>query len=818
MLKIKKIKLSGFRGILHPQELNLNVGGNKEPRSLILYGLNSSGKTSFVDGLEWFLSENNKIEWLRREEAEEKAYPHQAAKDKNIESFVEIEFYDTINTIGTLTKTYDNNAIKRPFLSDENDFRNIYTAFVIRPYFRYLEIVDFVVSTAGEKYKRLAQWMGFESELVFQEKIALDILQELKKYEKELSDKTGTFEQQLKQLINGSRAIEVEVSNFCNEILKQHKITVCRNVSEVWKKIPEITKLKSASSVGVTIDKLTKAETALTVFVLKEDLPDEVMKLKKKIEDFRKEKELVKQIDVIELYTQALGILTKQTEASTKCPVCGKEWEREKLIEHIKEELGLLKKTKENKEAIENDASLLKATVNREITSLKELVDRYGEIQSIISEIKYDNAKNYSDSLNELANALSRISADATTQIKIDKESFEKIGQEKDVVREQIKTRKSKIQPSKAEVKLAEDIEKLTQIKSSWQSLESAKTEQGFTTKEINKFYELKDELVRAVQENIESRFKETSDSIGKYFGILRNDKDIRDIKIELNKEKGKAAGRSAEIQLTYYNISVKPAYKVLSESLLNSLGLAVYFTCVKQFNGECKFIVLDDIMNSLDIDKRDTLLDLIQQELPDYQIILFTHDYYWFNKIIRRFPDWISKKIKGWDYIGGAKIDAITTTKDEIEEYLTDATKTEAAGWLLGRYVESILNELCEKLWVEVRYRYTKNDPPTMEELFDALRKRLKSRVKTHPIVEKVLETKKHEPILRNFVSHARSNQPASVSPAEIRRATDEWFSLEVEFWCDKCNHFVEYHKSKDVIECKCGKKKLEAPKVINT
>ena len=53
------------------QELDLIKGNNA---LLPLFGLNSSGKTSFVDGIEWFLSEENKIEWLRRDEAEEKAY------------------------------------------------------------------------------------------------------------------------------------------------------------------------------------------------------------------------------------------------------------------------------------------------------------------------------------------------------------------------------------------------------------------------------------------------------------------------------------------------------------------------------------------------------------------------------------------------------------------------------------------------------------------------------------------------------------------------------------------------------------------------
>ncbi len=816
MLKIKKIKLSGFRGILNLQELDLAIKGSKEPRSLVLFGLNSSGKTSFVDGLEWFLSESNKIEWLRRDEAEEKAYPHQAAKAKGIDSLVGVDFYDTENKIGELIKTYDQNKITKPILSSGIGFKNTYSAFIIRPYFRYLEVVDFVCSKAKDKYERLAQWMGFESEFDFQEKIARGVHQKLKDREKELADRTGIFEQQLKQLINGLTTTNDEVLNFCNEILKQHKQSVCKNLSEVWDKIPEINKLKSASSVGVIIDKLTKDEAVLTAFVLKEGLSNELVKLEKKIGDFRKGRRLIEQINVIELYTQAISILTKQTEIDTKCPVCGKEWERDKLMEHIKEELKLLKKTKEEKDEIERISLSLKDIASKEVISIKELVGRYREIQETISEVKYNDTENYLGSLNSIVSVLTRVSMDADVEIRLDKEGTEKVIKEKGAILEQIKRHKVKIQPSAVELKLAKDIENLNQIKTSWQGLEMARAKQKFTSEEINKFYALRDEIVKTIQNNIKARFGKISNRIGKYFGILRDDKDIRDIKIVLNEERGRAAGRSAEIELNYYDISVKPAYKVLSESLLNSLGLAVYFTCIKQFNKDCKFIVLDDIMNSLDIDKRDTLLDLIEQEFSDYQIVLFTHDYYWFQKIIRRFPSWISKKIKGWDYLGGAKIDAITSTKEEIEECLSDSTRTEEAGWKLGRHVESILNELCEELWVAVRYRYAKNDPPTMEELFDALYSRVKNKIKAHPIVNKILETKKYEPILRNFVSHARNNQPASVSPVEIKRASNEWFSLEVEFWCDKCNHFVKYHKSKDVIECQCGKKKLEKPKTI--
>ena len=809
MLKLKQIKLSGFRGILHPQELNFIVKGNNEPRSLVLFGLNSSGKTSFVDGLEWFLSDENKIEWLRRDEAKEKAYPHQEAKSKGVDSGVKIEFSDTDNEVGELTKTYNHNKITEPILSNKDDFSKVYSAFIIRPYFRYLEVIDFVCSKGKKKYERLAQWMGFQNEFDFQEEIARGIQQTIKDYEKKLADKVDNFESQSKQLINSPTALDGEVLNFCNAILKYHKVNECKNIKEVWEKIPEISKKKIASAVGVVIDKLTKTETTIAASVLKTDLPDELENLAKKIDDFRKDKKLIEQIDIIDLYTQALNVLTKQDATNTKCPVCGKEWQREKLMGHIKSELELLKKTKDEKEALERDILFLKTAVNRETTSVSELISRYKEAQENVSEVKYDNTTGYSENLNSIANNLTRVLSDSSVEIRLNKDAVEKVVKEKGVIVEQIKTHKTKIQPSAEDIKLSEDIEKLTQIKTSWQSLEDARAEQQFTSQEILKFYALRDSVLKVIQDNIKSRFEEISERIGRYFGILRDDKDIKDIKIVLN-ERGRASDRSAEIELNYYDISVRPAYKVLSESLLNSLGLAIYFTCVKQFNDKCKFIVLDDIMNSLDIDKRDTLLDLIEKEFSDYQIIIFTHDLYWFQKIIRRFPDWIHKKIKGWDYIGGAKIDSVTTTKNEIDECLADSTRIEEGGWKLGRHAESILNELCEGLWAVVRYRYVKNDPPTMEELFDALYVRLKA----YPVAQKVLNTKKYEPILRNFVTHARNNQPASLSPQDIKRASDEWFSLEAEFLCDECHHFIEYHKSKDKFECRCGKKKFEVVK----
>lgn len=471
MLKIKKIKLSGFRGILNHQELDL-ISNGKQPNSLALFGLNSSGKTSFVDGLEWFLSKDNKIEWLRRDEAEERAYPHQAAKDKSIDSYVEIEFYDTEKKISILRKTFDQDKVTRPsFSPSEEAFKSAYCSFVIRPYFRYLEIVDFVCSKAYDKYQSLAQWMGFESEFEFQEKIA-DILTELKKYEKELSERTATFEGQLKQLISRPTAIDIEVLNVSNDILKAYGVGQCKILDEVWNKIPEISKRKSSSSMGIVVDKLTRSETTIIGTVLKNDFPTKLAEIQKKIETFREEQNLIDQINVIGLYDQALEMLTKQDDGITKCPVCGKDWKKEELVEHIKAELELLRKVKNDKEEIDGDALILKKILTNEEFVVRSLIQQYSEVQGNLAEAKFETTKKYLELIKTIALALDRPMTGSFISIK--PSDIEEVINERKLILSQIKDYKSKIQPSKEEIKLAEDIERLNQVKNSWRSLDAA--------------------------------------------------------------------------------------------------------------------------------------------------------------------------------------------------------------------------------------------------------------------------------------------------------------------------------------------------------
>jgi len=807
MLKVERIKLSGFRGILKPKELLFRRKEQKEPSPLVLYGLNSSGKTSFVDGLEWFLSPQNEIQWLRREDARERAYPHLEAKAGD--SYVEISFRDSSGTKElNLRKTFNHKKITQPTLSSDHNFQQIYDSFVIKPYLRYFEVIDFVYNHTGvEKYQKLARWMGFGEELQFQEKISLGILPRLRQFETTLQEKTKTVEFQFSKLTSSAVANEETVLSAGNAILLKHGISKVSTQDQLWSATQGLKNKSISTPETLRFNKLGDFDVSITSMAhTSSKFAVHFQNTRDKLREFNKQHELLEKLDSIDLYDRAFAAINKTSQAKINCPVCGAEWDRDHLMDHIKGELRSLEKARDQRDELLRALRELRPLVQTERDTFKERVGKYEEAQKLVPSITFLKTSEYLAKMETMGKILTETGIPSGLENTVDDTDSANLNTELDSALKEIREEKVKCVPSPEALQIAESLATLLQIKELWQGILAAKEESEFTREQIEKFTTLSSAISKLIQQGIQSRFNEISERIGRYFGILRNDKDIKDVVLVLNLEKGKAAGRSAEIQLSYYEITVKPAYKVLSESLLNSLGLAIYFACVKQFNTQCKFIVLDDIMNSLDIDNRDTLLDLIDQEFKDYQIILFTHDLFWFRKIQRRFPEWITKKIKYWDYMAGPEIDIELTTEEEIIDLLKDSTKIDDAGFKLGKHVEGLLNEFCENIHAEIRYRYTRNDPPAMEELFEGFHKRLKSKLgPNHSILGKVLNAKKYEPVLRNFTAHPQKTSPASISPTEVKRAMEEWFKLEKELFCPNCNCYIEYIQSRKSIECRC-------------
>lgn len=100
----------------------------------------------------------------------------------------------------------------------------------------------------------------------------------------------------------------------------------------------------------------------------------------------------------------------------------------------------------------------------------------------------------------------------------------------------------------------------------------------------------------------------------------------------------------SLKVEIKNDNDTFTPIPKPQSyfnEAKLTSIALAVRFTLLLDFirpDFEGKFLALDDLLVSLDMSNRDTVLDIILDVFaPKYKIYLFTHERSFFNMMKRR-------------------------------------------------------------------------------------------------------------------------------------------------------------------------------------
>jgi hypothetical protein len=102
------------------------------------------------------------------------------------------------------------------------------------------------------------------------------------------------------------------------------------------------------------------------------------------------------------------------------------------------------------------------------------------------------------------------------------------------------------------------------------------------------------------------------------------------------------------------------PPAGYLSESQINTLGLALFISSVGLFNREFPFLVLDDVFSSYDADHRGRIVDLVAEHLDRFQVFLTTHDELFYSMLKDRLHDkgWLFQRISGWDLEHGPQLE----------------------------------------------------------------------------------------------------------------------------------------------------------------
>ncbi|MCJ7649069.1 MAG: hypothetical protein MUP85_10675 [Candidatus Lokiarchaeota archaeon] len=801
-MKIEQITLSNFRGITSP--VSIDFKRNNNFTSVAIYGRNGSGKSSFVDAWEWMYS--SKILHLSREGAGAQDYPHKLSNGDDC--FIEIK---TDLLEAPIKVKYDKRRTTHPIIDGEiNTFLDNIPH---QCHLRFKDLQDFVYYSKTEKYEYLAKFLGLES--------ALNIQNDFKSYLKKLEDDLFQLEEKrdalttsLSELLGITEITNENVVNYFNQIAEKYELTqevelkycqrILNNLETTIQSNPTLKKINSLNNFKRLFIKIDQFIALVPTFET----------LKSILGSIKKEEDNLKNIVLSELYENGIKTL-EMLEDKNICPLCDRRYEGD-LLEHIKSKHNTLEKLIKNKTEYERLKIILTSKLNTYDGFSKAIQD---DIEYYIS-VEFENAITsikeidllLQSSLTTLEKSIPNISLEEVNKLEIFS-LYDAFLNQKETIKEKI---------NQLIVSLTNDPNHTEQVRlysesknifSDYKTYEVYNLQITKLSSLIQKYQFIIDNFISWINDKIKSRFEEITDDLVSYFNLLEyNSTYLSDPKIHLLEDKNKAV----ELEVKLAGNPISPAFRILSESQINSFGLSVFLAAIKNFNTEFKFIILDDILNSFDYHKRSKIIEIITSYFNEYQFLILTHDTIWFEKLILHFNNWNRYKFLSWDYTLGPRIENARTTFEEIEADL-DADNAVFAAQKLGRFLEQRLQDINHKLLSSVIYN--RDNQYTLADLFNGLKGCIKKKLQRNHSLYVILNEFGEQTIFRNFCVHWK-NTETDFSSDEIREIYTSWLNIEQYFICgiETCKSMVYYDRTNENIKCNCGHLNLRAQTYYET
>lgn len=800
MGEIQKITISGFRGINTPP-LELDFQKGKSIQSMMIYGKNGSGKSSIVDAWEWLYS--GRIEHLAREGAREHAFPHKEAKDG--QTWIEVEF--TNRAIGKIIAEFDPSRPTKPEIEGNLSKTKEFISYPC--HLRYRDITEFVYERKARKYEILSYQMGFGKALNIQNQLragAKRIEEELEKFKRDRDESGKGYQEASGEKPKDTASFII----ILNTIFKRQGIPVIKEIAEVKASFEKLREQVEKDERTKKLQLWKDTQGIINQFYPVEDIRSNISKFQEDFTKFKQDEEEISKLVLLDLYEKGIESI-ESLEIYDRCPLCDQPYEGD-LIEHIKSKQSHLDELSKKRNKLEKRRKGLFSSIDGIIQKIEHTSSylEEKELESPLIEFEED-LKNVTSPLKGCKDILEKkienIDKEFGFLTKVDTKEFESLLGSESGIKEEILRRVENLEKDKSREALVNDFQQTNKLQESflkWNNL-NKKIER---LEEIKSTYEkIRDDYIEDTKKSLQVSFDAISSDVAAHFKILEQDSDVLgDPKIKLYSERDKAV----ELEIIFGGDPISPAYKFLSESQLNSFGLSIFLASAKHFNPYFKFIILDDVINSFDTYKRPRVIDILSEHFSDYQILLFTHDSIWLDRLQKSFPQWIRKRFSGWDYMIGPKIEPGKNSYEQIDELLSQDKPTEA-GWMFGRYLEWVLQELCENL--ESSVKYNRRNEYTLSELSQAFRARMERKLKGNHSIVKLISDFEADIGFRNFCDHWKESETDYSSP-EIRDIVQNWKDIENKIECDNCHKFIRYEKvdGYEHISCPCRELNLRA------
>ena len=805
MIKIKSLCIKGFRGVKEKLLLELNS------KSVLLFGDNGTGKSSITDAIEWFYK--NSVNHLSSEEIDKKggltALRNIFIADTE-KCLVEINFSDDnlnsqksiISKKSNLAVENSNNskAFKGYIKSSENENLTL----------KYGDLTGFVLSTKKEKLDSLSKIIGF-TKISDIRSVLKKAVNEIKKslqsrnYENEISQREGQIMVSLDERV----VSDEQYINKINEIIKPLKLDFVLTKLEGIDKLLSLFK-KSDDSIIIeqrayysdVISKMNDLQNRINNLLgLYEVYYQSFQKIVQDIETLKK-------IALGNLWIEGLTVLKGSIIEKDECPLCFQPKSREELMKEIELRLTTLDSIKRQKNQFDDAKRSVKNTLDA--------------IRNISVGIQYNKCFNLEENkdIRNFVKYITEYISLVNQELGIDILKGQRVKAKDEVIFDRVKINETSIFCQKRNEFLASKIkgdkilevqDKIILSRQAYLEIKRLKREKEVLEKQKKSMEIIYNAFVQKQKEELEAFINSYSKEINDYYQYMHPGEKVENIEIKTTEKDDELTGITIEFK--FFDKNTSPPQKYLSESHLNSLGIAFFLTSVKVFNKRNQFFILDDIISSFDSNHRKRLSDLLLKEFSDYQVFVLTHEQKWFDymkNIVRGKTDWMVNVIN-WNESKGTHLnETLIDLKRIIEQKLVDNDKT-GLGNSMRKYLEKLLKEISEEIEVYVKYRSNELNEDRMS---NELLSELKSKINKQPskeIFELIIKKMIPSVFIANKDSHNSSFDP---SIGDCRAFWQDVVSLEKLFYCEKCNKPISkryYDNVEKKIRCKCGHLKYD-------
>jgi energy-coupling factor transporter ATP-binding protein EcfA2 len=751
--RITKITMQAFRGVRDAFEINLQNG-----QSLLMYGDNGTGKSSLADAIEWYFT--GEIEMLAKEGREHAVRHLGATKDQG--TLVAIETSGELG--GAITPKSLNQAAIDAVARE---------TFLLRG----RTIADFVDKSKGEKWTALQQLLGLGS---------IDELRaDLQKARTELKRGKDDSATKLKQAEAALKARSVDPKKDAI-LAKLGKLAEACGF-DAQDSIDEYLRLDVQSLVAAPSSAASTRRT-LVATLAQEMLATDLKPSLGAFEDWNSVLEDADSIDAT--HVDVLGAAQRWAKAhpdSKTCPVCDKKIAADALGEKIEKTLADLQEHAGRFSGAEKGARDLADTLAGLFQERTRWRNKGRELKLELPAVPADG------SIAVKAAIAARKSVDEASV----KEWLGTLAKWDDAGKKILLEQKLDEEGPSSKNQAFELMQLLVAAKQ-WSDALAEATKDGDA-------YDRADSLFEAFQTEqrkyVQTVLEQISTEVGRLFGRLHPAGKIGSVSVETWADKG------IELAIDFYGQRQRPPHGVLSESYMNSVAIVLFLAMARTFNEKLETLVLDDVVNSFDVTHRGRLGELLLEEFQDWQLVVLTHDRYFFEQIRRKVKGWQAYQVLGWSYDRGPALreQKAATDVDAALELLDEGHVGDAAR--RGRRgLEHLLKELCEGLEVPLPYRRgNDNEFREIGTLLMGLRRLLKDDSKGKQFLAAI------DPTLRSLEADAQSvlnaeahaSDSAGPSSMEVRSTLEKVRDFDALWSCPKCSSRVWKEQG---VRCRCG------------